>query len=77
MITFLDLMMSEIALAIERQYLSDAKNLMAIETEKEKNESQSLRAVSHDLRTPLTGMIELALLLLKIKNIYLKRKRII
>ncbi len=50
---------------------------MAIETEKEKNESQSLRAVSHDLRTPLTGMIELALLLLKIKNIYLKRKRII
>ncbi len=33
-------MMSEIALAIERQYLSDAKNLMAIETEKGKNESQ-------------------------------------
>ena len=67
MITFLDLMMSEIALAIERQYLSDAKNLMAIETEKEKMKANLLRAVSHDLRTPL----------LKIKNIYLKRKRII
>lgn len=57
MVTFLDLMMSEIALAIERQYLSDAKNLMAIETEKEKMKANLLRAVSHDLRTPLTGMI--------------------
>ncbi len=28
MITFLDLMMSEIALAIERQYLSDAKKIL-------------------------------------------------
>lgn len=55
--TFLDLMMSEVALAIERQHLSDTQHLMSIETEKEKMKANLLRAISHDLRTPLTGMI--------------------
>jgi Osmosensitive K+ channel histidine kinase len=56
-ITFLNLMYSQIAMAIERQNLSDSQHTLAIETEKEKMRSNLLRAISHDLRTPLTGMI--------------------
>lgn len=56
-ITYISLMMSQVAMAIERQYLSDNQHRMMVETEKEKMRANLLRAVSHDLRTPLTGMI--------------------
>ena len=56
-LAFLRLMLPQVALAFERQALSDDHQKLAIETEKEKMRSNLLRAVSHDLRTPLTGMI--------------------
>lgn len=54
--TFLNLMIAQVAMAMESQHLSDEQQIMLIETEKEKMRSNLLRAVSHDLRTPLTGI---------------------
>lgn len=56
-ITYISLMMSQVAMALERQYLSDNQHRMMVEAEKETMRANLLRAVSHDLRTPLTGMI--------------------
>lgn len=55
--TYIDLMISQTAMALERQRLSDEQRTIIVETEKEKMRSNLLRAVSHDLRTPLTGII--------------------
>ncbi|MDF2587127.1 MAG: histidine kinase [Anaerocolumna sp.] len=54
---FLRMIASLVALAIERQRLSDEQNLILVATEKEKMRGNLLRAISHDLRTPLTGII--------------------
>ena len=56
-LAFLRLMLTQVALAFERQTLADDHQKLAIETEKEKMRGNLLRAVSHDLRTPLTSMI--------------------
>ena len=44
-------------MALERQNLSDEQRRILIESEKEKMRSNLLRAISHDLRTPLTGIL--------------------
>lgn len=54
---YLKLIISQAAIALERQYLADSAQNMLVETEKEKMRGNLLRAISHDLRTPLTGMI--------------------
>lgn len=54
---FLRRITSQVAMALERQYLSDEQRQILIETEKEKMRSNLLRAISHDLRTPLTGIL--------------------
>ena len=54
---FLRMMASQVAMALERQYLSDEQRKIIIESEKEKMRSNLLRAISHDLRTPLTGIL--------------------
>lgn len=64
----LNLMVSHVAISIERQHLSDSQQLILIETEKEKMRANLLRAVSHDLRTPLTGMIGASETLMKNKQ---------
>lgn len=48
---------SQIAIALERQRLSDEQRVILVESEKEKMRSNLLRAISHDLRTPLTGIL--------------------
>ncbi len=48
---------SLVAMALERQRLSDEQRTMIVETEKEKMRSNLLRAISHDLRTPLTAIL--------------------
>ena len=53
----LQMIASQVAMALERQYLSDEQEQMLIESEKEKMRSNLLRAISHDLRTPLTGIL--------------------
>lgn len=54
---FLRMLASQVAMALERQSLSDEQRRILIETEKEKMRSNLLRAISHDLRTPLTGIL--------------------
>ena len=54
---FLTLTVTQIALALERQSLFDEHHKLALESEKEKMRGNLLRAVSHDLRTPLTSII--------------------
>ena len=56
-IQFLRMLASQVAMALERQYLSDEQRKILIETEKEKMRSNLLRAISHDIRTPLTGIL--------------------
>lgn len=49
-------MLSECALAIEKENLLESKNEASVRAEKEQMRSSLLRAISHDLRTPLTGI---------------------
>lgn len=56
-LSFLNLMITQVALALESRTLANNHEALAIETEKEKTRANLLRAISHDLRTPLTGMI--------------------
>ncbi len=53
-IHFIQVMSSQLILAFERQKLFQEQQQILVETEKEKMRSNLLRAVSHDLRTPLT-----------------------
>ncbi len=54
---FLQLIVSQAAMALERQAFSDAQRKANESTEKEKLRSNLLRAISHDLRTPLSGIL--------------------
>ncbi|HBC95124.1 MAG TPA: two-component sensor histidine kinase [Pelotomaculum sp.] len=54
---FLRMIASQVAMALERQHLSDEQHIMLVESEKEKMRSTLLRAISHDLRTPLAGIL--------------------
>lgn len=54
---FLKMISSQVAMALERQHLSDEQRRILVESEKEKMRSNLLRAISHDLRTPLTCIL--------------------
>lgn len=54
---FLRMIASQVAMALERQHLSDEQRNMMVASEKEKMRSTLLRAISHDLRTPLAGIL--------------------
>lgn len=56
-IEFFDLLMPQIVLTFEHQTLANDHQRLVVEAEKEKMRANLLRAVSHDLRTPLTSMI--------------------
>lgn len=55
--SFIDVMISQTILALQKQQMMEQAQEILLETEKEKMRSNLLRAVSHDLRTPLTGII--------------------
>lgn len=55
--SFLRIIASQVAMALERQHLSDEQRHILVESEKEKMRSNLLRAISHDLRTPLTCIL--------------------
>jgi two-component system sensor histidine kinase KdpD len=54
---FLRMIASQVAMALERQRLSDKQRTMQIESEREKMRATLLQAISHDLRTPLAGIL--------------------
>ncbi len=55
--SLLRMISSLVAMALERQGLSDEQRRMVVDSEKEKMRSNLLRAISHDLRTPLTSIL--------------------
>lgn len=58
-------MLNETAFALEKSVLNEAKKEIAMEAEKERLRANLLRAISHDLRTPLTSISGNADILLK------------
>ena len=49
-------MLAECGLALEKESILEAKNEVALKANSERLRSSLLRAISHDLRTPLTGI---------------------
>jgi two-component system, OmpR family, sensor histidine kinase KdpD len=68
-ITFIEMVTSLAALAIERQTLSDRQREMTMEAEREKLRYDFLRGLSHDLRTPLTAILGASNVLLENSDI--------
>jgi len=56
-LTFLQMLVGQVALALELQYLSDDQSQTLLKAEREKMRSTLLRAISHDLRAPLTSIL--------------------
>lgn len=54
---FIELLARQVGLALEIQLLSDMQSELSIKAEREKMRTTLLRSISHDLRTPLTGII--------------------
>ncbi len=63
--SYINVMIAQTILALEKQQMTEQAQEILLETEKEKMRSNLLRAVSHDLRTPLTGIIGSASTLLE------------
>lgn len=58
-------MLRESALAYEKDAISQVKNELIIKNKQEELRSTLLRAISHDLRTPLTSISGYAEILMK------------
>lgn len=63
--SYINVMIAQTILALQRQQANEKAQEILLETEKEKMRSNLLRAVSHDLRTPLTGIVGSASTLLE------------
>lgn len=72
---FLTLLIQEMELMLEKQRIQAAHQQFAIEAEKEKMRANLLRAVSHDLRTPLTNMIGASSTYIEAKDMLSQQQR--
>jgi len=66
---FLLALLGECGVAMEKQELRENQISLAVEAQREKTRSNLLRAISHDLRTPLTSISGNAELLMKNQNL--------
>ncbi len=57
-----------VAMAMDRQKVSDEQHKTMVENEREKIRSNLLRSISHDIRTPLTGILGASSALLDNEN---------
>jgi len=62
-------MLGECGLALEKEWLNEAKKQITIQVQQEKLRADLLRAISHDLRTPLTSISGNAGILLGNSNV--------
>lgn len=65
---FLNTVVDQMAIALEREQLRTEKEKSKIEIEREKLKSNLLRAISHDLRSPLAGIAGAAATILENKD---------
>ncbi len=70
-----DAMIREIQLIKEKEDILRSKNELIIKNKQEELRSTLLRAISHDLRTPLTGISGFAQILMKNSNILSEDKK--
>lgn len=59
-LNYLKLVVTQLAIVLEQSYLKEETERVQIENEREKVRSNLLRAISHDLRTPLTAISGIA-----------------
>ncbi len=58
--SFIDVMIPQMAVVLERQTLSENQKKVQLEIQKERLRADMLRSISHDFRTPLAGIMGLA-----------------
>lgn len=73
--TLIKAMTSQIGMALERVLISEAQKKQHVEIEAERLRSNLLRAISHDLRTPLTGILGAATTLIAHEKLISEEQR--
>ncbi|MGL5558216.1 MAG: ATP-binding protein [Paraclostridium dentum] len=68
-ICLIEAVIAQMAIALEREILSEVQKEASLEIESERLRSNLLRAISHDLRTPLAGISGAVSTIIKNKNL--------
>lgn len=71
--SLLEAVATQIALAMERERLSEKQQKSKLDVERERLRGNLLRAISHDLRTPLTGILGASATILDLEEVLEKK----